>query len=61
MENKLRVVFYLMVIGLVLFDDKGTVSPSWWYWSSKYWYGIAEFAGRQGLKAENNYHEAVKY
>ena len=61
MTNKLRICLYVLLIVLVLADDYKSIVPAGYYWLSKYWYGMAEFAGRQGLKAENKYREEVSY
>ncbi len=59
MGDKVRLTVYLVVIALLLVDEDLRVIAPVWYWLSRFWYGMAEFAGTQGIKSEHRYHEMV--
>lgn len=56
-----RVTWFLVVL-IVLsvdFSDGALLAKGYW-WTSKYWYGLARFAGGMGLRAESAYHEEME-
>lgn len=61
MDRKLQVALYAVVLLLAYCEEQQIpVMPLLWAALSRFWYGIAEFAGRQGLKVESRYWETVK-
>lgn len=59
--NLSRVVFWVIVFSILTMDYTDTaLVAKFYYWSSKYWYGVARFAGTIGLQSEQKYHEEME-
>lgn len=59
--RKVQLALYVIVIILAFCEEEQIpVIPAFWYYWSKFWYGLAEFAGRTGINAEHNYNESMK-
>jgi hypothetical protein len=54
--SKAQLAFYVVLALIAYCEQEGIpVIAFAWYHASRFWYGLAEFAGSQGIKAELNY------
>lgn len=59
--RKVQIAAYIALLILAYCDEENIpVIPAFWHYWSKFWYGLAGFAGRTGLHAENQYNETMK-
>lgn len=60
--RKLQIAVYLFILLCAYCEQEEIpVLAYLWHVMSKFWYGLAAFAGRQGLKAESIYFEEMSY
>jgi hypothetical protein len=59
--NRVKIAAYLVILALAYCEEEEIpVIPLLYLAWMRFWYGIAEFAGAQGIKAENAYWKAVR-
>lgn len=58
--RKLQIAIYILMLVVAYCEQEEIPLGVFIYHQSmRFWYGLAEFAGRQGIKAEKNYHQEV--
>lgn len=60
--RKVQIAIYLIILLCAYCEQEQIpVNAYLWHSLSRFWYGLAEFAGRQGIRAESNYNEEMSY
>lgn len=58
--RKLQIAAYLLMLVVAYCEQEEIPLGAFlWYQMMRFWYGLAEFAGRQGIIAEKNYNQEV--
>lgn len=58
--RKVQIAIYLCVLVMAFCEEENIpIMPAFWHYWSRFWYSLAEFAGRTGIQAEHHYHESM--
>jgi hypothetical protein len=60
--SRVQIAVYVAVLVLAYCEEEQIpVLALFWTTVTKFWYGLAEFAGTMGIKAESHYHREVSH
>lgn len=58
--RKVQIALYLVLIAYLVLGEDSPIGAYVYFYMARFWYGLAEYAGRNGINMENKYYEEVQ-